>query len=157
MIRRLVISLVLFVAAGLYACAQEDVLSRILEVNMPDSLQASWVRTYHSPMLQENLVSSGTVFLRQPDVLRWETLEPVHSLTEFSGEQPRGRFRLPQEKDFDALVLEGEQITVILVPKRRDLKQMFSQIVATADKKTYRVSSVLLKGFEGEWTRIDFK
>ncbi len=156
MIKRLLISLVLFVAAGLCASAQ-DVLARILEVNMPDSLQASWVRTYHSPMLQENLVSSGTVFLKQPDVLRWETLEPVHSLTEFNGEQQRGRFRLPQEKDFDAQVLESEQITVILTPKRRDLKQMFSQIVATVDKKTYRVSSVLLKGFEGEWTRIDFK
>ncbi|MBP5482911.1 MAG: outer membrane lipoprotein carrier protein LolA [Bacteroidales bacterium] len=156
MIKRLLISLVFFVAAGLCASAQ-DVLARILEVNMPDSLQASWVRTYHSPMLQENLVSSGTVFLKQQDVLRWETLEPVHSLTEFNGEQQRGRFRLPQEKDFDAQVLESEQITVILTPKRRDLKQMFSQIVAKADKKTYRVSSVLLKGFEGEWTRIDFK
>jgi len=156
MIKRLVISVVLFAAAALCACAQ-DVLARILEVNMPDSLQAQWTRTYHSPMLQEDLVSSGTVFLKQPDVLRWETLEPVHSLTEFNGEQQRGRFRLPQEKDFDAVVLESEQITVILTPKRRDLKQMFSQIVATADKKTYRVSSVLLKGFEGEWTRIDFK
>lgn len=156
MIKRLLISIALFAATALCACAQ-DVLARILEVNMPDSMQASWVRTYHSPMLQENLVSSGTFFLKQPDVLRWETLEPVHSLTEFNGEQQRGRFRLPQEKDFDAQVLESEQITVILTPKRRDLKQMFSQIVATADKKTYRVSSVLLKGFEGEWTRIDFK
>lgn len=138
------------------ASAQEEVLARLLEVNLPESLEASWHRTTHSPMLQENLESEGKLYLVQPDKLRWETLSPFSAVTVLDGTEQRGRFRMPQVKDFSAQVLEDAQYTVILTPVRRDLKQMFSQILLTADKQTLLVSEVIVKGLDGEWTRLVF-
>ena len=44
---------VLALTCAFSAQAQEDVWSRVKEVNMPKkTLQANWNRIYHSPMLQ---------------------------------------------------------------------------------------------------------
>ena len=136
--------------------AQEDVWSRIKEVNFPKkSLQASWNRIYRSPMLQEDLLSEGTVSILQPDALRWETLKPVKRVTELDG-STQGRFRLPEEKDFKVKVLEGDTYTVQLTPVRRDLKQLVGQIVLTVEKKSYKLLNVTILGVEGDWTQITF-
>ena len=136
--------------------AQEDVWSRIKEVNFPKkSLQASWNRIYRSPMLQEDLKSEGTVSITQPDALRWETLKPVKRVTEVDG-STQGRFRLPEEKDFKVIILEGDAYTVRLTPVRRDLKQLVGQIVLTVEKKSYKLLHVTILGVDGDWTQITF-
>jgi hypothetical protein len=63
---------------------------------------------------------------------------------------------MPTEKDFQVQILENEQYTVTLVPVRRDLKQMFHQIVLNVDKASLLVKEVLIVGEEGEWTRLIF-
>lgn len=139
------------------AWAQEDVWSRVKEVNLPrKTLEANWNRIYHSPMLQEDILSEGTVSLVQPDRLRWETLKPVNRVTELDGTQERGRFRLPQEKDFKVTVLEGDTYSVQLTPMRRDLKQLAGQVVLTVEKKTYKLLNVTILGVDGDWTKITF-
>jgi outer membrane lipoprotein-sorting protein len=148
---------VLALTCALTARAQEDVWAKVKEVNMPKkTLAAHWNRIYRSPMLQEDLLSEGTVSLVQPDRLRWETLKPVNRVTELDGTQDKGRFRLPQEKDFKVKVLEGDTYSVQLTPLRRDLKQLVNQIVLTVEKKTYKLLNVTILGVDGDWTQITF-
>ena len=147
----------LALACALEACAQEDVWTRVKEVNFPQkSLQASWQRVYKSPLLQDGVESEGKVALTQPDQVRWETLKPVQRVTVLDGTQPRGRFRLPTEKDFKVTVLEGDQYTIQLDPVRRDLKQLVGQIALTVEKKTYKLLYVTILGLDGDWTQITF-
>ncbi len=141
---------------ALKAEAQEDVWSRIKEVNFPKkSLQASWSRIYRSPMLQEDMLSEGTVSIEQPDELCWETLKPVKRVTRLDG-STKGRFRLPEEKDFKVNILDGDTYTVQLTPVRRDLKQLVGQIVLTVEKKTCKLLHVTILGVDGDWTQITF-
>ena len=147
----------LALACALEARAQEDVWTRVKEVNFPQkSLQASWQRVYKSPLLQYAVESEGKVSLTQPDQVRWETLKPVQRVIVLDGTQPRGRFRLPTEKDFKVTVLEGDQYTVQLDPVRRDLKQLVGQIALTVEKKTYKLLYVTILGLDGDWTQITF-
>ncbi len=137
--------------------AQEDVWARVKEVNLPKkSLQASWHRVYRSPLLVEELVSEGKVWLREPGQIRWETLSPVSRLTVYDGTEPRGRFRMPREKDFRITVLEGEEYIVRLDPVRKDLEQLVGQITLHVNRENYRVLYVTVKTPDGAWSRIDF-
>ena len=139
------------------ALAQDPVWERIKAANFPEkTLEANWNRIYRSPMLQADVLSEGTVYLEQPDILRWETLKPVQRVTVLDGKQDRGRFRLPQEKDFKVVVLEGDTYTVQLNPLRRDLKQLVGQIVLTVEKKSYKLINVTVLGVDGDWTQITF-
>ena len=139
------------------AKAQDDVWARVKEVNFPKkSLQASWNRIYRSPMLQDDILSEGKVYLRQPDALRWETEKPVKRVTELDSTQGKGRFRMPDDKDFKITVLEGDTYSVQLTPLRRDLKQLVGQITLTVEKKSYKLLYVTILGVDGDWTQITF-
>lgn len=139
------------------AKAQDDVWARVKDVNFPKkSLQASWNRIYRSPMLQDDILSEGKVYLRQPDALRWETEKPVKRVTELDSTQGKGRFRMPDEKDFKITVLEGDTYSVQLTPLRRDLKQLVGQITLTVEKKSYKLLYVTILGVDGDWTQITF-
>ena len=130
------------------------ILSALLEFVMPQTFEASWTQVRHSPLLTEELVSSGTVVLNEPSYLRWEVKEPVQSVYEYGADDARGRFRMPSQKDFKTIE-EGE--TIVLEPLRRDLKQMFRRITVTVDPATNMVQSVFLEGTDDGWTRIEFK
>lgn len=134
----------------------QELLTRIREVNLPPTLQAAWHRTWHSPLLEEALESDGMVYVQAPSRLRWETVSPVSRVTVFTGEEGRGRFRMPSEKDFTAEILEGEQYTVVLTPRRPDLKQRFKQILLTVDRRSLILSQVIVKGVDGDWTLLEF-
>ena len=108
------------------------ILSLFLSLVPPSSFEASWTQLRHSPLLTEDLRSSGTIVLREPSYLRWEVKEPVRSVTEFGADDsPRSRFRMPTEKDFK--VTEEGEGTILLEPLRRDLRQMFRRITVTLD------------------------
>lgn len=132
------------------------ILSLFLSLVPPASFEASWTQVRHSPLLTEDLRSSGTVVLREPSYLRWEVKEPVQSITEFGADDnQRSRFRMPTEKDFK--VKEEGEGTIILEPLRRDLRQMFRRITLTLDPASGKVQSVFLEGTDDGWTRIEFK
>ncbi len=44
------------------------------------AIRADFVQEKHLPMLTRPLISHGRLFYRHPDSLRWEYLEPVHSV-----------------------------------------------------------------------------
>lgn len=152
--------LLLFLLIGTVAAAQEsDLLLRIREANLKNTLRADFTQTRHTPLLAEDLVSSGFVALQAPDKVRWEVQKPVSRVTVFNDNLPQQnnrRFRLPTENDFTVTALEGEELSVILKPRRRDLAQLFSQIVLRVDPQSLAVHSVLLNGTEGDWTEIRF-
>lgn len=129
------------------------ILSLLLDLVPPASFEASWTQVRHSPLLTEDLHSSGTIVLREPSYLRWEVKEPVQSISEFGADDAPSRFRMPTEKDFK--VTEEGEGTVILTPLRRDLRQMFRRITVTLDTAG-KVQSVFLEGTDDAWTRIDF-
>ena len=145
----------LFLSLGIHA-QEASLVDRILKANMPETLEAPWRQTRHSPLLKEDLKSSGVVYLQQPDKIHWEVLEPVSKVTVMNGSSARGRFRLPTEKDFKATVLEGEDYTVDLTPLRRDLQLIFSQVTLTVDKKSLLIKSALLRGTDGGWSYLEF-
>ena len=138
--------------------AQETVLSRLKEANFPDSLSADFTLTRHSPMLASDLVSKGRVNLAKPDYIRWEVISPKPSVTVFSGEDASSnrRFRLPSDRDFKVSTLEGTELSIILEPVRGDMKRLFEKIVVKVNPKTYIVHTVLLQGFDGDSTFIEF-
>ena len=146
--RKLLLYICLFI--GLTASAQEsDLLQRIREANLKNTLRAEFKQVRHTQLLEENLTSTK---------VHWEVQKPVSRVTVFNGDIPQNnrRFRLPSEKDFTVSSLEGEELSVILKPRRRDLAQVFSQIVLKVDPKTLEVHSVLLSGLDGDWTSITF-
>ena len=132
------------------------ILSLFLSLVPPSSFEANWTQVRHSPLLTEDLQSSGTIVLREPSYLRWEVKEPVQSVTEFGADDsPRSRFRMPTEKDFK--VTEEGEGSIVLEPIRRDQRQMFRRITVTVDPVSGKVRSVFLEGTDDGWTRIDFK
>ncbi len=145
----------LLMSLGLHA-QEASLVERILQANMPGTLEAQWRQTKHSPLLKDELKSSGVVYLQQPDKIRWEVLEPVSKVTVMNGKAARGRFRLPTEKDFRATVLEGEDYTVDLMPLRRDLQAFFAQVTIVVDKKSLLIKSALLRGTDGGWALLEF-
>ena len=145
---------------GAWAQEKDPVWEQVKAVNLPEkSLKASWHRVFRSEMLTEELVSEGTVELRQPDYLRWETLSPVQRVTEMDANAPRGRFKLPQEKDFSVSVRDAASdnaYLVVLSPVRRDLKQMIREITLTVDRDSYVLRYVTILDPDQNFTRIDF-
>ena len=153
----------LLILAGLVlalaASAQETILDRLKAANTFDTMQLSFVQTRHSALLTKDLVSEGRMVLASPDRIRWEVLKPYPSVFVSSGELTLSgrRFRMPTEKDFTATTLEGEDLTVKLVPVRRDLKSLFREIIVHADKQSLQIRSALLITPDGDWTQLEFK
>ncbi len=144
---------------ALAASAQETILDRLKAANTFDTMQLSFVQTRHSALLTKDLVSEGRMVLASPDRIRWEVLKPYPSVFVSSGELAIAgrRFRMPTEKDFTATTLEGEDLTVKLVPVRRDLKSLFREIIVHADKQSLQIRSALLITPDGDWTQLEFK
>jgi len=119
------------------------------------SFKASWTLRRHTPLMEQDLLSSGTVLLQKPSYIRWETLSPVQSVMEMDGESRDKRFRMPTEKDFRITPLEEGKEE--LVPLRRDLKQLFCKITVTYYPATRLPKTVLLEETDQSWTMIEFK
>ncbi|MBQ7458628.1 MAG: hypothetical protein IJS70_05600 [Bacteroidales bacterium] len=64
---------------------------------------------------------------------------------------------MPSAKDFDATVLNGDVVTVNLVPRRSDLGRMFRQIVLTLDPETLLIKTAMLINPDGDWTSLTFR
>ncbi len=136
----------------------EGLLEKIREANAPGTtLVADWSEVKRSSLLAEDLKCSGKVYLKEPSWIRWETTAPFQKVSILSGaSEPRGRFRIPTEKDFEVSLLESEVYSVSLKPLRRDLRQMLEQIVLTVDKGTLILQKVTLITPSGDVSEITF-
>ncbi|MBP5538903.1 MAG: outer membrane lipoprotein carrier protein LolA [Bacteroidales bacterium] len=153
------LSFLLLLFSCLFVRAQEEeLLQQVLAANAPQTLQASFTMIRHSPMLTENLMSEGEVFLQAPDKICWEVQRPFSRRTVLNGtEASPHRFRMPAAKDF---ILSSRRtdgvVRLELTPRRKDLQRMFAKIEVNVHPGTLLVQEVRLVGNDGDWTTIRF-
>ena len=150
------------------------------------TLQCRFVQEKISTMLAEPTVAEGTMCFAAPDRLRWEYTTPyafalvvrgdrIMKVTDGKTEELDGKSgRIYQgivnvimgsasgKKLFDtsmfdiALYDDNAYWRAEMIPKRRDMKRIFSQLVFLFDKKTNVISRVEFKESGGDLTSIRF-
>lgn len=151
------------------------------------SLQCRFVQQKTSSMLAEPSVAEGTMHYASPDRLRWEYTKPYAFALVVNGERivkvADGKAEVLDAKSgrmyqgmvniimgsasgknlFDTTVFEvalfddGQFWKAEMMPKRRDMKRMFSQLVFRFDKKTQTISQVEMVEAGGDVTSIRFE
>jgi outer membrane lipoprotein carrier protein len=151
------------------------------------SMSCSFVQTKYLSILNDKMVSKGQMYYKQSDKLRWEYTEPYKYLFIFNGtkvyvgnntrkdvidtnsnkvfkEVARIMMNtvtgkaLSNSRDFsvDAAV-DSKYYTITLVPKKKDLKQMFSKIVLNFTKSNIMISELNIYEKNGDRTNIQLK
>ena len=139
--------------------------------------------TRRSPMLKDALEGTGRAAFCFPDKLRWESTSPKSNIFILNGNMvymgtpeamtsmdisSNRRFQsiarslsrlkdsgLLNEEDFDMKIFRTSDIyRVEMVPLRRDLSQMFSNMVILAHGKSGEVFSITLSGVNGDTSVI---
>lgn len=149
------------------------------------TMQCDFVQTKSLKMLGDKMVSKGKMYCQQPSKLRWEYTTPYtytfvlndNNVMLKSGSRSdvidinqNKMFKeiarimmnsvlgklLTEKKDFSVTVKQnGKQYVATLTPLRKDLKQMFTQIVLHYDIKEKMVKTVVLKEKNGDSTTIE--
>ena len=167
--------------------SNEVIASLIKAVASMQSMQCRFVQEKTSTMLAEPSVAQGTMHYAAPDRMRWEYTTPyafalvvngdrIVKVTDGKAEVLEGNAgRMYQgmvglimgsasgKKLFDTTVFD---ITLYddnsfwradMIPKRRDMKRMFNQLVFRFDKKTNGISRVEFVEAGGGTTSIQFE
>lgn len=153
-------------------------------VSAMKSMQCTFVQTKHMAMLDDRMVSYGTMHYRQPDRLRWEYTRPYSYLFIFNGAKvyvgnkarknvidtaSNRLFReiagimmstvtgkaLTDSEAFDMDIDGGEkEWHVTLVPKKKEMKRMFHKVVLVFNRADAAISAVELYEKNGDKTEI---
>lgn len=151
------------------------------------TFQCDILQTKHMRMMKRGMVSKGVMKYRRPDFLRWEYTSPYsytfllhgEKVTISKGEKndvldlAQNRMMreitsvmigtmtgsaLKDEKTFSAQVKEdGNHWAVTLLPKKKDLRQMYTAIVLTYNPKMACVERVEMTEKSGDRTIIELK
>lgn len=151
------------------------------------SMKCSFIQTKYLSLLSDRMVSEGKMFYRQPDELRWEYTTPYSYLFIFNGTKVYvgGKSRkdvidtntnkvfkevarlmmntvtgkaLSNSSDFSVDInSSGTDWTVTLVPKKKDIKQMFTKIVLNFTKSDTTISEINIYEKNGDRTNIKLK
>ena len=151
------------------------------------TMQCDFVQTKHMKLLNDKMVSRGKMYYQQSDRLRWEYTAPYTYTFILNGSKvllKNGRRRdvidtsqnkmfreiaqimmnsvvgrcLSDEKDFKATIsTTSDEWIATLVPQRKDMLQMFQQIVLHFSRRQAMVSRVELIENEGDKTIIELK
>lgn len=143
-----------------------NILSIILTVS---SFVAQFVQQKQSPLFDAPQESKGVLTYRQPDYLRWEYTSPQVLVWEIEGNkgnmssQLKSMVMLIRESikgDFDKARLSFEIIeegnTIVLKPKKRELRNIFHSIRITLNPGTQIADRVEMTEASGDVTTIDF-
>jgi outer membrane lipoprotein carrier protein len=162
---------------------QEIIFKR---ANSMESLSSEFIQTKYIKMMKGAAISSGSLYYRAPDVLKWEYRNPYNYKILFKDDQliinddgDKSVTDLKSNKLFEKLVtlisgsingrlLEDKKnydvsyfkttnlISAVIVPKDNSIREMFNQIVLLYDRN-FIVISVRLVEPSGDYTEIDFK
>lgn len=149
-----------------------------------ETMQCTFVQTKHMSMLNDRLVSHGTMHYRQPDKLRWEYTRPYDYLFVFNGAKVymgnRSRknvidtasnrlFReiagimmntvtgkaLADPESFSMDVeAEGQAWHVTLVPKKKEMRRMFQRVVLVFNRADAAILGENIYEKNGDLTEI---
>lgn len=151
------------------------------------SMDCDFVQTKHLKMLNEKMVSKGRLSYRQPSKLRWEYIHPYSYVfilndnkviikNEYSSDeiniQNNKMFKeivrimmntvvgkcLSDEKRFEVNLIATEKEWIAdLMPRGKDMKQMFYKISIHFEKKAMMVSSIEISEKNGDKTVVELK
>ena len=151
------------------------------------SMQCDFVQTKHLKMLNDKMVARGKMYYRQGNQLRWEYVTPyaytfilnnnkvllknsrrndVIDVNQNKVFKEIARIMmnsvvgkcLADEKDFKTQITTvGQEWVATLQPLRKDMKQMFQQIILHFDRKQSVVAVVELLEKNGDRTVIELK
>lgn len=148
------------------------------------SMSCGFVQTKYLSLLNDKMVSEGVMYFKQPDRLRWEYKTPYSYMFIFNGTKVYvgGKSRkdvidtntnkvfkevarimmntvtgkaLSNSTDFSVdIESSGNFWVVTLIPKKKDLKQMFTKIVLSFSKSNTMISEINLYEKNGDRTNI---
>ena len=157
-----------------------------IEAKNLESLSSDFVQTKYIQLMQESAVSSGKLYYKAPNVLKWEYSSPYNFMILFKENQlfindngdksvtslrsnklfeklvslisgsVNGKLLADQENFDISFFRNGEKVSAVIIPRDQSLKQMFSEIILIFGKD-HRLNSVQLMEEEGDYTQIDFK
>lgn len=176
--------------------AQENQLTRSETVHFKEnvakkaqdlqSLTSDFTQTKHIQLMQHEAVSTGKLYYKTPNVLKWEYQTPYNYLIIFrenqlfiNDEGDKSVTNLQSNKLFEKLVAlisgsvngklladpenfevsylkEGNKVSAVIIPLDASLKQMFSEIILNFDKN-HLINSVKLLEESGDYTKIIFR
>ena len=133
------------------------------------SFVAQFIQQKQSPLFDAPQQSEGVLTYRQPDYLRWEYTSPQALVWELEGDKgnmPRSLknmvmlIRESIQGDFDnaatSFEVKREGNMVTLIPKKRELKHIFSSIAITLNPETQVADQVVMTESGGDVTTIYF-
>lgn len=151
------------------------------------TMQCDFVQTKHLKMLNDDMVSKGKMYYQQPDRLRWEYTTPYSYIFVLNKDKvilKNGKkkdvidvnqnkvFReiariimssvvgscLSDEKNFKTtIVATNTEWVATMIPVRKEMKQMFQEIVLHFSKQESYVTKVELFEKNGDKTTIDLR
>lgn len=151
------------------------------------TMQCDFVQTKQLKLLNDKMVSQGKMYYRQPSQLHWEYVSPYtytfilndqkvllknsrrsdvidvrqnrmfREIARIMMESVVGK-SLSDEKDFQTLLTpSGKEWVATLIPKRKEMKQMFSRIILHFSTGQWLVTRVELIEPKGDQTLIELK
>ena len=148
------------------------------------SMSCNFTQTKHLSMLSDKMVSEGKMNYKQPNKLRWEYTSPYQYLFIFSGTKvyvgnksrkdvidtnSNKLFKevarimmstvtgtaLSNAADFSVTVEDGKTLwNVTLIPKKKEMKKMFTRIVLSFTKSDLIISEINLHEKNNDRTNI---
>ena len=148
------------------------------------SMSCSFTQTKHLSMLSDKMVSEGKMNYKQPNKLRWEYTSPYQYLFIFNGAKvyvgnksrkdvidtnSNKLFKevarimmstvtgtaLSNAADFSVTVEDGKTLwNVTLIPKKKEMKKMFTRIVLSFSKSDLMISEINLHEKNNDRTNI---
>jgi outer membrane lipoprotein carrier protein len=150
-------------------------------------MQCDFVQTKHLKMLNEEMVSKGRMYYQQSHCLRWEYTSPYtytfiinHDKVLLKNQQRHDVIDVNQNKFFkeianimmnsvvgnclnddksfkSSISVSGQKWVATLSPQRRDMKQMFREIILHFSQREAMVTQVELIEKNGDKTTIELK
>ena len=164
---------------------QQEVLERVDKAaRSMKTMQCDFTQTKHMKMLKRDMVSTGVMYFRQPDKLRWQYTSPYDYIFILNGDKVKIKsakttknidvegnkmFRritdiimgsitgngLKATTDFTVEVYEGpEGCYARLYPKKKELKQIYKQVNVHFNSALTMVSRVEMEEKTGDTTVI---
>lgn len=173
-------------ASTLSAAQQQEVIEKInASASKMKSMSCTFTQTKYLSLLSDKMVSSGKMYYKQPNKLRWEYTSPYDYLFVFNGTKvfvgnkskkdvidtnTNKIFKeiarimmntvtgkaLSNKTDFTVSVAGNNTSWVVtLIPKKKDMKQMFSKIELVFNKSNTMISEINI--FEKNNDRTNIK
>jgi outer membrane lipoprotein-sorting protein len=165
---------------------QDEIVSKISQTaDEMQTLQGDFIQVKELSFMDDKVTSEGKIYYKKTDKIRWEYTKPYKYVFTMDGQNvrlgdktnkiPVNSSRMFSEiskvmvgsvsgsglvgsPDFDAVFMAGkEDYKVILTPKKKEIKDLFSTVQLYVGRADNRIQSVELVEKSGDRTTITLK